>query len=79
MARRVVLSSLAEAQAVYRNHCNEQRRAGRRRKAEAWISLQEKSLIVVVRCINNENGLSVAVPYEYGMSCPCAGIHEITD
>lgn len=73
-----VLSSLAEAQAVYRKHFAEQKECGRRKEPEAWITLEERTLAVIVYGYNETNNGPVAIAYEYGIGFQCAGIHEIT-
>ncbi len=74
-----VLSSLAEAQAVFKKHCAEQKREGRRIEPDAWLSVAEKTLVVVVYGFRHANGSvgPITIPYEYGLGFPCDGIEEI--
>jgi hypothetical protein len=75
-----VLSSLAEAQAVFKQHCAEQKREGRRTEPDAWLRIEEKTLVVVVYGFRERNGGHgpITIPYEYPLDFPCAGLHEIT-
>jgi len=63
---------------VYRKHFDEQRESGRRREPDAWITLEENTLAVIVYGYSEAHKGPVAIAYEYGTGFQCAGIHEIT-
>ncbi len=70
-----VLSSLAEAQAVFQKHADERKNEGWGSKPDAWVSICKTRFVVVVNAYRGEL-LSVR-PYEYELGFACAGIHEI--
>jgi len=51
-----------------------------RKEPDAWLSINENTLVVVVYGIRERNGGfgMISIPYEYQLGFTCAGIHDIT-
>jgi hypothetical protein len=71
-----VLSSLAEAQAIFRKHVAEQKAEGRKKQPDAWLSCPKDRLVIIV--YGAEKDGTIQKPYEYKIGFECEGVHLIT-